>query len=157
MANLQKVFYNKMEECPDSRRRLTHEEAIQRKEELKPQMGQWDIIKLAGGKITGAGYDNSLSPGYFDEGFGWVFTVDAGFTSHEKKFINSLAEIPSGARRATIEEMRSGPQAEAIRKSLGEWDIIKLAGGKMTGSGYGSTLEPGYFDNGVGWVILVCQ
>lgn len=150
-----KVFLNNMDECPADKRRLTVEEATRIKDALFPLMGEWDIIFLAGGKITGSGYGNEIIPG--DESFGWVFLVNAGFHFYEKVFIKSLDDIPEGWRRATVEESRSGPQADQIRSNLGENDIIKVAGGKFTGPGYESQLIPGYFDDGVGWVILVSQ
>lgn len=157
MNPITKVLINNMDECPSDKRRLTIEEATRIKDGLVPLMGEWDIIKLAGGKISGSGYGNKIDPGYFDDGWGWVFLVDAGFHYYDKVIINSLNEIPEGWRRATIEECRSGPQAHQIRSNLGQWDIIKVAGGSFDGPGYGSNLLPGYRDDGLGWVILVSQ
>ena len=80
-------------------------------------MGEWDIIKLDGGKIDGYGYGNIISPGEFNGGWGWVFaTNDDNAVSIVKRtalpdpsdikkiFINDAHECPNGMRRLKLEE-----------------------------------------------------
>lgn len=152
-----KVHIKDMDDCPAGMRRLTIEEVIQLKQMLVRQLNQWDIIKVAGGKIDGYGYGNKITAGHFDNGWGWVFLTQAGFHHYDKVKIDSLEEIPTGWRRLTVEEARSGSVASEIRSNLGTWDIWKLAGGKFDGPGYGSKIHQGYFDKGCGWVVLVSE
>ena len=165
-CDITKIFINGAHECPKGMRRLTLEEATMMKASLLPLMDEWDIIKLDGGKIDGYGYGNNISPGEFDGGWGWVFATNddnaVSIVKHpalpdpsdiKKIFINDAHECPNGMRRLTLEE------AEKLKPSLlpllGEWDIIKLDGGKIDGRGYGNGLHEGQFDGGWGWVFLV--
>ena len=155
VGNVLKVFIDSMDKCPRGLRRLTLVEVQRMKDELVPLLDEWDIIKCAGGKIDGYGYGNVITPGQF--GWGWVFITQSGFSYYEKIFINNISDIPIGWRRLTVEEARPGPIADKICKSLDQWEIMKLAGGKTDGPGYGCKLYEGYFDNGVEWVILVSE
>ena len=161
-----KVFMNGAHECPCGIRRLTVDEAQLIKPALLPHMGAWDIIKLDGGKIDGSGYGNVISRGEFDGGWGWVFVTspDYKFVTPPEKviygvlknpiykvFMNGAHECPCGIRRLTVDEaVRLKP---ALLPHMGAWDIIKLYGGKIDGSGYGNVISRGEFDGGWGWVF----
>lgn len=80
------------------------------------------------------------------------FYIYTGF-DHQETFINSLNDIPSGWRQLTAPEAMI--HRNTIVDSITTWSIIKLAGGRITGSGYGGQVSVGIFDGGLGWTWLV--
>ena len=147
-----KSFVPNMESCPKGWRRLTVEELLKGSHMFSASLETWDIIKVAGGKIGGPGYGSKVIVGHFDEGWGWVFLIEHAHRVAKKMLINSLDDIPEGWRRVTTEEVKARKQ-EFI-KDLQTWDIIKLAGGKVDGSGYGNKIMEGTFDEGLGNVFV---
>ena len=80
-------------------------------------------------------------------------TPDLDGIPTQQIFISSLSSIPSGWRQLTAPEAMI--HKDTIVDSITTWSTIKLAGGKIDGSGYGGSVTVGIFDNGLGWTWLV--